>query len=60
VGHEPYVSEWTSEWLGAAESEPFAFKKGGAALIEFDETVAERRGRLVFFIAPKALRDLSA
>ena len=59
VGHEPYLSEWTSEWLGAPTSEPFAFKKGGAALIEFDKDVAERTGRLVFFVAPKALRDLS-
>ena len=59
VGHEPYLSEWTAEWLGGSASEPFAFKKGGAALIEFDEEVAERNGRLIFFVAPKALRDLS-
>ena len=39
---------------------PFlAFKKGGAALIEFDGDVAEGRGRLVFFLAPKAMKDLS-
>lgn len=59
VGHEPHVSDWTAEWLGATRGEPFAFKKGGAALIEFDGDVAKRGGRLVFFLAPKALKDLS-
>jgi phosphohistidine phosphatase len=59
VGHEPYVSDWTAEWLGATRGEAFAFKKGGVALIEFDSAVAKRGGRLVFFLAPKALKDLS-
>ncbi len=59
VGHEPHVSEWTAEWLGAANTGAFAFKKGGVALIEFDGAAAEDEGRLVFFLAPKALKDLS-
>jgi phosphohistidine phosphatase len=59
VGHEPYLSEWTAEWLGASRSETFAFKKGGAALIDFDDDVAEGAGRLAFFVPPKVLRDLS-
>ena len=37
----------------------FAFKKGGAALVEFDRDVAEGAGRLVFFLPPKVLKDLA-
>ena len=59
VGHEPYLSEWTAEWLGASQGESFAFKKGGAALVEFDRDVAEGAGRLVFFLPPKVLKDLA-
>jgi phosphohistidine phosphatase len=58
VGHEPSVSEWTAQWLGAKSAEAFAFKKGGVALIEFDGVAEEGAGRLVFFLAPKALKDL--
>lgn len=59
VGHEPHVSEWTAEWLGASNPSAFAFKKGGVALIEFDRAAEEGEGRLVFFLAPKALKELS-
>jgi phosphohistidine phosphatase len=59
VGHEPHVSEWTSDWLGAQNASAFAFKKGGVALIEFDRFAENGEGKLVFFLAPKALKDLS-
>jgi phosphohistidine phosphatase len=59
VGHEPWLSEWTAEWLGASHADSFAFKKGGAALLEFDEGVREAGGRLVFFLGPKAIKDLA-
>lgn len=59
VGHEPWHSEWTAEWLGASHPDSFAFKKGGAALIDFEDEVAAGQGRLVFFAAPKALKDLA-
>ncbi len=59
VGHEPHVSDWTAEWLGASNASAFAFKKGGVALIEFDRLAEEGEGRLVFFLAPKALKGLS-
>ncbi len=59
VGHEPYLSQWTAEWLGAPRGDSFAFKKGGAALIEFDGEATEGAGRLVFFLPPKVLKDLS-
>lgn len=59
VGHEPHVSEWTAEWLSASDPAAFAFKKGGVALIEFDGLAEEGEGRLVLFLAPKVLKDLS-
>ena len=59
VGHEPHVSAWTAEWLGAPNAAAFAFKKGGVALIEFDRDPEGGEGRLVFFFAPKALKGLS-
>jgi phosphohistidine phosphatase len=60
VGHEPWLSEWTAEWLGGKRGDSFAFKKGGAALIEFDDEVVEGAGRLLFFLPPKVVKDLSA
>lgn len=60
VGHEPYHSEWTAAWLGAGSGAAFAFKKGGVALIDFDGEVSKGAGRLVFFLAPGAMRDLSS
>lgn len=60
VGHEPWLSEWTAEWLGGKRGESFAFKKGGAALIDFDDEVREGAGQLLFFLPPKVSKDLSA
>ncbi len=59
VGHEPWHSEWAAEWLGASHADSFAFKKGGAALIDFDDKAGPGQGRLVFFAAPRALKDLA-
>ncbi len=59
VGHEPYLSEWTAEWLGARPGANFAFKKGGVACIDFKNSVKAGAGRLVFFLAPKAIKSLS-
>lgn len=59
VGHEPWHSEWAAEWLGASRADSFAFKKGGAALIDFEDGFGTGQGRMVFFAAPKALKDLA-
>ena len=59
VGHEPHASEWTADWLGGSNPGAFAFKKGGVALLEFDGAIEENEARLVFFLAPKALKALS-
>jgi phosphohistidine phosphatase len=58
VGHEPHVSGWTADWLGAGSGGGFPFKKGGAALIDFEDGVRTGLGRLVFFLPPKILKDL--
>src|SRR5262245_16794981 len=58
VGHEPFLSEWTAEWLGSDDSDAFAFKKGGAALLEFEGEVEPGNGRLIFFLAPGAIKTL--
>jgi phosphohistidine phosphatase len=59
VGHEPSLSDWVSDWLGASRGEAFAFKKGGAALLDFDGEVGKDSGELVFFMGPKTIKDLS-
>jgi phosphohistidine phosphatase len=59
VGHEPTLSEWTAEWLGAASGAAFPFKKGGAALIEFEDGVAKGSGRLVYFLPPRVAKTLA-
>lgn len=59
VGHEPHLSDWAADWLGASRGEAFAFKKGGAALITFEGEVAAGAGRLSFFLSPKAVKDLA-
>ncbi|WP_159072177.1 CHAD domain-containing protein [Trichococcus paludicola] len=47
VGHEPYMSSWTKELIGAA----IPFKKGAVALFTVDVT-AEPIGNLEWLLAP--------
>jgi phosphohistidine phosphatase len=58
VGHEPVLSALLARLVGAAEGERFAFKKGGAALVDLPDG-ARRSGRLVWFIKPWILRALA-
>jgi len=57
VGHEPLLSALLARVLGAQEAERFAFKKGGAALLDLPDGPAAL-GRLVWFLPPRALRAL--
>lgn len=59
VGHEPHLSNWTAAWLGATNPDAFAYKKGGAALIEFDGGVAREAGRLIWFLPPRIFREVN-
>jgi phosphohistidine phosphatase len=56
-GHEPDVSELLARLLGSPQSPRFAFKKGGAALVDVDGRL-EGGGRLVWFLPPRVLREL--
>jgi hypothetical protein len=44
--------------IGAADGGRFAFKKGGAALVDLP-TGARGTGRLVWFVKPRILRVLA-
>ena len=58
VGHEPTLSMVLARLLGAVDGERFAFKKGGAALVDLPDGPSGG-GRLVWFLKPKVLRALA-
>ena len=58
VGHEPHLSGLAS-WLMTRRSAPLMeFKKGGAALLSFDDRIAAGQARLRWMLAPAQLRQL--
>ena len=59
VGHEPTLGALVARLVGAAGGGPFAFKKGGAALVDLPDGPLAG-GRLVWFVRPRMLRDLAA
>jgi phosphohistidine phosphatase len=60
VGHEPDLSELTAHLLLDEAAAFFSFKKGGAALLEFDGPVGAGQGSLRWLLQPKHLRALGA
>jgi phosphohistidine phosphatase len=58
VGHEPVLSLLLARLLGSPRGERFAFKKGGAALVDLPDGPAAG-GRLLWFLKPRILRALS-
>lgn len=58
VGHEPELSAVLGRLLGAPHSEGFAFKKGGAALVDLADGPSGS-GVLIWFLKPKILRALA-
>jgi phosphohistidine phosphatase len=58
VGHEPHVSALLARLLDSSRSDPFTFRKGGAAFVELPGPLAEG-GALVFYLPPRVLRRLS-
>ena len=58
VGHEPTLSALLAGLLGAADGARFAFKKGGAALVDLPDGPSDP-GRLVWFLRPRVLRALA-
>ncbi len=59
VGHEPVLAGLLARLVGAPRGEPFAFKKGGAALVDLPDGPLAG-GRLIWFVKPRILRDMAA
>jgi phosphohistidine phosphatase len=57
VGHEPWVSALLARLLGTRHDDRLTFKKGGAALVDVPDRLAEG-GSLAWFLPPKVLRKL--
>jgi phosphohistidine phosphatase len=58
VGHEPMLGTLLGRMVGSPDAEPFAFKKGGAALVDLVDGHGGI-GRLVWFLPPRVLRALA-
>lgn len=59
VGHEPSLSLILSWLLTGTERRIFAFRKGGACLLEFPDEVGAGTATLLWALTPGQLRDLS-
>jgi phosphohistidine phosphatase len=59
VGHEPSLSLILSWLLTGAERRIFAFRKGGACLLEFPGEVGAGTANLLWALTPGQLRDLA-
>ncbi len=58
VGHEPALSDLLARLLGGTQGDRFAFKKGGAVLVDLPDGPSAR-GRLIWFVKPRILRALA-
>ncbi len=58
VGHEPLLSRWAAQLLGASPAANFRLKKGGCCLIVLDNLPPKRPGRLAWWLTPGLLRKL--
>lgn len=59
VGHEPNLSAWLSMALvGVGARISMEFKKGGAACVRFEHTIAPGRATLVWMLPPRVLRSM--
>lgn len=60
VGHEPTMSLLASAYAGGPTSQlTFSWRRGGAALIEFERAAAVNVGSLRWFLSPRVMRALS-
>lgn len=59
VGHEPHLSTFVS-WLLTGLDDPFVrMKKGGVAIIDFEDGLAAGKGKLLGLLTPRQLRGLA-
>jgi phosphohistidine phosphatase len=59
VGHEPSISLILSWLLTGTERRIFAFRKGGACLLDFPDEVGAGTATLVWALTPAQLRELA-
>jgi phosphohistidine phosphatase len=59
VGHEPTLGSLLARLLDCDDGGRFAFKKGGAALVDLPDG-PRVAGRLVWFVKPRILRALAS
>ncbi len=59
VGHEPSLSLILSWLLTGSERRIFAFRKGGACLLDFPDEVGAGTATLLWALTPAQLRDLA-
>jgi len=58
VGHEPHLGMFVSWLLTGLQNSFFELKKGGACLLELDESMRPGRARLLWSLPPAQLRAL--
>ncbi len=58
VGHEPHLSSLLARLIGARHGERLEMKKGGIAVVDVPDRLAEG-GTLLVFVTPKLLRTLA-
>ena len=59
VGHEPSISLILSWLLTGTERRIFAFRKGGACLLDFPDEVGAGTATLIWALTPAQLRELA-
>ena len=59
MGHEPSISLILSWLLTGSERRIFAFRKGGACLLDFPDEVGAGTATLVWALTPAQLRELA-
>lgn len=59
VGHEPSISLILSFLLTGSERRIFAFRKGGACLVDFPDEVGAGTATLLWALTPGQLRELA-
>lgn len=59
VGHEPSIGLIFSSLLTGTERRIFAFRKGGACLLEFSEGIGAGKATLLWALTPAQLRALA-
>jgi phosphohistidine phosphatase len=59
VGHEPHLGELATWFIGGRDGSNVEFKKGGACLLRFDDSVDAGTGLLQWHVTPAQLRGLA-